>query len=120
MRDGEDMIRLAVTTQDVDRYNLQAQSIMTKHLTNKAEALGLDPAPDDWFYTARIYERHDVTTVKVLTPLGKSKLRRSILLEKRMRQEFWLKAIPPIVSAITGLIGTIIGLIALLIAKGRL
>ena len=119
MRDGDDLA-LTTATQDADRHRLQAENVMTMYLTRKAINLGLDPPPDDWFYSTRVFERETITTVTVLTPLGMSKLRRNILLEKRMRQEFWLKAIPPIVSAITGLLGTIIGLIAILIAKGKL
>lgn len=34
-----------------------------------------------------------------------------------MRWEFWLKTIPPILTAVTGLLGTLIGLLAILRAS---
>jgi hypothetical protein len=109
-----DLDKMTAAVFEVERYKLTAEKITTEYLIKKATRLGLDPPPDDWFYSSRIHEPGSITTVTVLTPLGKSKLRRNILLEKRMRWDFWLTKIPVIVTALTGLLGAVIGLLALL------
>lgn len=80
----------------------------------KAIRLGIDLPPTDWYYTRYVYEPNQTTQVSTLTKYGESKLRRNILIEQRMRAEFWLKIIPPIVTALTGLLGALIGLLAIL------
>ena len=110
----EAAVSVVAAAREVERLEAEVEKIRTGRLILKAIRLGIDPPPTDWLYTRYVYEPNQTTQVSTLTKLGESKLRRNILIEQRTRLEFWSKFIPPIITAITGLLGTLIGLLAIL------
>jgi hypothetical protein len=69
-----------------------------------AEQRGLHVAPD-WV---------DSGAGGLLTPEGRVLLKRAIRADRRNNLEWWIKMITPILAAATGLLGVLIGLIAVL------
>lgn len=94
-----------------ETYDAQTEinRIRTKYLTNKAKNMGLelDSAKPDWYWTG---ETQDGRSYKVLSNVGEAQLRLMIRKHQRETIEWWLK----VITGLTGLIGTIIGLIAIL------
>lgn len=112
--EGEAAVSVVAAAREVERLEAEIEKIRTGRLILKAIRLGIDLPPTDWLYTRYVYQPNQTTQVSTLTKLGESKLRRNILIEQRMRMEFWMKLIPPIITAVTGLLGALIGLLAIL------
>lgn len=117
--DEEAAVPIVAAVREAERIEAEIEKIRTGRLVLKAIRLGIDPPPTDWLYTRYVYEPNQITSVSTLTKLGESKLRRNILVEQRMRWEFWLKLVPPIVIAATGLLGTLIGVLAILKSSNK-
>ena len=81
---------------------------ITKFWVSKAEGLFLPiPERDDnalWAETTQIPDR------RVLTPKGVTMVRSQVRAERKAQMETWL----PLLAAVTGLIGTLIGFVAIL------
>lgn len=81
----------------------------TKSLIRKARNLGIDvPVDDPEWFLERI--THNERIYKILSSTGETRLRLLIQKHRRENIEWWLK----IIAALTGLIGTLIGLVAIL------
>lgn len=95
---------------DVSAYEPRLKFLKTNQLLRKATKLGIDvPAKNtDWF--SDTYSVHVDSHYRVLTELGEAKVRNLIRKQKREDMEWWLK----VIGALTGLIGVLIGLVAIL------
>ncbi len=112
--DRDAAVPVVAAAREVERIEAEIELIRTGRLILKGIRLGLDPPPEEWLYTRQVLHENGSRAVSTLTRLGEAKFRRQILTEKRSRWEFWLKLIPPIILALTGLLGTLIGVVALL------
>lgn len=88
--------------------------IKSARLVRQAIRLGIE-IPDPESYTiGYVKEERQTTQCAYLDTIQLRKLKRSILIERRATWEFWLKVIVPILTAVTGAVGVIIGLVAIL------
>jgi hypothetical protein len=92
---------------------------VTIPLLQKAGRLGIDIPPDwtiDSNSDSEVYKlfRQGFIPYLQLTPAGKSKLREALTQKNREKWEWYSKVIIPFISALTGLAGTVIAIIALL------
>jgi hypothetical protein len=95
---------------EVSEYQTRLNFIRTLKLLRKANKLGIE-VPDkqtDWFTDA--YNVQADATYKVLTELGEARVRNLIRKQRREDMEWWIK----VIGALTGLIGVLIGLVAIL------
>lgn len=104
---------------EIERIEAEIGLLRTSRFVLTAIRLGIDVLPhtNEWFYTRQVKEKPPYggsRSVSTLTKLGESKLRREIWIERRARWEFWLKVIGLIITGLTGLLGTAIGVIAIL------
>jgi hypothetical protein len=113
--DAEAAVPIVAAVREVERVKAEIGEMRTARLNLKAIRLGIDLPPTEWLYTRHVQQPGGSSRqVSTLTPYGESKLRRNIMIEQRTRREFWLKHIPPIIAALTGVLGTLIGLLAIL------
>lgn len=115
---SEDIVAAA---REVERFEAAIEQIRTQQIITQVIKLGLDlpPFTHEWYYSRRIYEPDAITTVTSLTPLGKTKLQRRIRIEKRERAAFWLQHIPSIIGALTGLLGVLVAILALILSSNK-
>ena len=90
-------------------FKPQLDYLRTQKLIHKARKLGISvPKLPSWFTDQyNVYSEH---TYKVLTEFGEAKVRNLIRKQRREDMEWWLK----VIGALTGLIGVLIGLVAIL------
>lgn len=83
-------------------------------LVDKAHKLGIEiPSTESWWEFE--YAEDGIGSYRsYLSELGKVKVAKLIREEKLKNAEQWIKLIAPLISALTGLLGVIIGLIAIL------
>lgn len=94
----------------VNDIELVLEQRKMKKLTRKATSLGIevpDKKNEEWYWQRTSLEGEPFT---VLTDVGEAQLRTLIRKHRRETFEWWVK----IISGLTGLIGTLIGLIAVL------
>ncbi len=93
---------------ETDMLDDEIALTITKFWVSKAEGLFLPiPERDDnalWAETTQIPDR------RVLTPKGVTMVRSQVRAERKAQMETWL----PLLAAVTGLIGTLIGFVAIL------
>jgi hypothetical protein len=95
----------------MSRSFLYRNGFKTKRLIAKAEKLGIE-IPDEWWTRPR---PEDPFTVKpYIGDRKRTKLKRLIQDERYKQAKKWTELLAPIIGALTGIIGTIIGLIAIL------
>lgn len=101
---------------EIERIEAEIGLVRSSRFILTAIRLGIDVTPhaNEWFYTRQAKQPYGSKSVSTLTKLGESKLRREIWIERRARWEFWLKVVGLIVTGLTGLLGTVIGIIAIL------
>jgi hypothetical protein len=95
---------------EVSIYRPRLDYLKTQKLLRKASKLGIEVKPEwgNWFIKQEnVYTEQ---TYLVLSDIGEAKVRNLIRKQKREDMEWWLK----IIGALTGLVGTIIGLVAIL------
>jgi hypothetical protein len=107
---GYDEILIDNYIDEVSPYQPRLDAIKTRKLLEKARKMGIEvPAKNsEWFN-----QQENVYTEETYTMLswdGEAKLRKLIRKQRRENMDWWLK----IITAFTGLIGTLIGLIAIL------
>ncbi len=85
--------------------DLRLETIRSRHLRRKAEAFGLD-LPREW------WEHDETHDMWYLSPVGRRQLKKRITQERIWGLKQWLNAVIPIVALLLGVIGTIIGLLA--------
>ena len=112
--DAEAAVPIVAAAREVERIEAEIGLVRTSRLILKTVRLGIDLPPTEWLYTRQVQQPYGSKSVSTLTQYGESKMRRNIMIEQRARREFWLKTIPPILTAITGLLGALIGLLAIL------
>lgn len=80
----------------------------TRRLARRVEARGLDIPRDD-----ASWEHHRDTDTKYLTDAARARLRRMIRQDFRDSVKWWVDILAPLLGALTGIIGALIGLLAL-------
>lgn len=100
-----------------DRFGKEArgyEAVQTDALLNKARQLGVEiPSKPEWWWDDLDYELPRDSR-SYLTPEGKLAI--SALIGKAQKEniEWWVKTVGGILAGLTGLAGTIIGIIAIL------
>jgi hypothetical protein len=95
-------------------YEPELRQVTSKRLNRKAIKFGIDIKFDEWYISHQVFTDNGSYMCTVLTPLGEIKLRRLIRDERRNNIGFWVKILAPIITALTGLAGAIIGLLAII------
>jgi hypothetical protein len=86
--------------------------LKTQTLLRKADRLSIDITPEknpQWWY------KLSEAGYPILTKSGQIRVKKLIDDEKFVRWERWIKLAAPIITALTGLVGAFIGLMALLL-----
>jgi hypothetical protein len=81
----------------------------TERLRRRAERRGLEIPQDDVWWI-----KHLETNTKYLTPTARARVKRMIRQDRRESAKWWVDVLSPVLGALTGLIGALIGLLALL------
>jgi hypothetical protein len=92
-------------------YQSALDYLKTQQLLRKADRLSIDITPEQnprWWYT------QNEEGYPILTKSGQIRVKKLIDDERFARSERWIKLLAPIIAALTGLVGTIIGLLAFL------
>ncbi|CAN5363106.1 hypothetical protein BH20ACI1_BH20ACI1_01540 [soil metagenome] len=90
-------------------------AIDTDRLLKKAQQLGIEISPDkkNWWWDD--FDDAGADNFRhYLTDIGKAGISKLIKEEKRENIEWWVKMFVAIITALTGLIGSIIGVVAVL------
>ena len=96
--------------EEVSPYQPKLDYLKSQKLLEKARKLGIEVSPDraGWFTDS--YDCYRERAYKVLSQIGEARLRNIIRKQERDNWEWWLK----VITAFTGLIGALIGLVAIL------
>lgn len=112
---GKSQLLSAHMSELVD-IKLKLKQLETKQINRRATKLGIKIPTDDkevW-YTQMVSGEDGPEAVAVYSQEGKRRMGRLIRDERRSNVEFWIKILSPIIAALTGLTGAIIGLLAFL------
>lgn len=82
--------------------NAELDYLDSKGLLKQARNLGIE-VPRDWF------DRNELFPFSFLTDMGKARLRKQVRSEQWKYRKHWIE----LITVLTGLIGTLIGLVAL-------
>jgi hypothetical protein len=96
--------------EEVSPYQPKLDYLKSQRLIEKATKIGFEIPSDDDRWFIQQYDCYMERSYKVLSQVGEARLRNLIRKQNRENWEWWLK----IITALTGLIGTIIGLVAIL------
>lgn len=80
----------------------------TRRLVRRAEKRGLEVPDDNTWWT-----HHAETDTKYLRPEARARVKRMIRNDFRESVKWWVDVLAPVLGALTGLIGALIGLLAL-------
>jgi len=86
--------------------DLRLETLRSRKLRRRAEAVGIDIPREWWDHD----EEHDLWC---LTPDGRRQLKRRLTQERVWTVRQWVHALTPVVALVAGLIGVIIGLLAM-------
>jgi hypothetical protein len=84
-------------------------------LLNKAEELGIEfpPGKKSWWFDDLDFKDPD-SYRSYLTDAGKAGVAKLIRDERKKNAEWWVKTVVSVITALTGLVGTLIGIFAVL------
>jgi len=86
--------------------DLRLETLKSRTLRRRADAVGVDIPREWWAHD----EEHDLW---YLTPDGRRQLKKRLTQERLWTVKQWIHALTPVVAILIGLIGVIIGLLAM-------
>jgi hypothetical protein len=105
---------IAVIKSKIYKYNRRINMLETDQILEKAESYGIELPKDKsrWWWDDIDYEGENFRSY--LTEAGKAGVKKMIRDERRLTVEWWVKIIVGILAALTGLVGSIIGVLSVL------
>jgi len=86
--------------------DLRLETLKSRTLRRRADVVGVDIPREWWAHD----EEHDLW---YLTPDGRRQLKRRLTQERLWTVKQWIQALTPVVAIVIGLVGVIIGLLAM-------
>jgi len=104
---------IAVIHNKIYKYNRRINVLETDKILDKAQSYGIELPKDKkhWWWDDIDYEGENFRSY--LTDVGKAGVKKLIRDEKRLNVEWWVKIIVSIFAALTGLVGSIIGVLSI-------
>jgi hypothetical protein len=111
----EDQEKLAKLHIKLSGRELRLAVIDTDRLLRKVRQLGIElpPKKDSWWWDDMDYAGPDDYR-SYLTDIGKASVSKLIREERRKNIEWWVKIVVTIITALTGLVGSLIGVLSVL------